>query len=125
MLDHRINLAVSCNPWSLLSPSDHGVKSPPRREVVMQGMNNAHRRKNFTPSDDALIRQQPLTGIGLKRLADILRTNQEAIRHRATELGVSLIFGLESDGAIDTRTLRCTDGFVDPLLERLQNVHGK
>jgi hypothetical protein len=91
----------------------------------MQGMNNAHRRKNFTPSDDALIRQQPLTGIGLKRLADILRTNQEAIRHRATELGVSLIFGLESDGAIDTRTLRCTDGFVDPLLERLQNVHGK
>jgi hypothetical protein len=91
----------------------------------MQGMNNAHRRKNFTPSDDALIRQQPLTGIGLKRLADILRTNQEAIRHRATELGVSLIFGLESDGAIDTRTLRCTDGFVDPLLERLKNVYGK
>jgi len=91
----------------------------------MQGMNNAHRRKNFTPSDDALIRQQPLTGIGLKRLADILRTNQETIRHRATELGVSLIFGLESQAAIDTRTLRCTDGFVDPLLERLQNVHGK
>ena len=91
----------------------------------MQGMNNAHRRKNFTPSDDALIRQQPLTGIGLKRLADILRTNQEAIRHRATELGVSLIFGLESEGAIDTRTLRCTDGFVDPLLERLKDVHGK
>jgi len=91
----------------------------------MQGMNNAHRRKIFTPSDDALIRQQPLTGIGLKRLADILRTNQETIRHRATELGVSLIFGLESDGAIDTRTSRCTDGFVDPLLERLQKVHGK
>ena len=91
----------------------------------MQGMNNAHRRKIFTPSDDALIRQQPLTGIGLKRLADILRTNQETIRHRATELGVSLIFGLESDGAIDTRTLRCTDGFVDPLLERLKNVYGK
>jgi hypothetical protein len=90
----------------------------------MQEMNNAHRRKNFTPSDDVLIRQQPLTGIGLKRLADILRTNQETVRHRATELGVSLIFGLESDGAIDTRTLRCTDGFVDPLLERLQKVHG-
>jgi hypothetical protein len=91
----------------------------------MQGMNNAHRRKNFTPSDDALIRQQPLTGIGLKRLADILRTNQETIRHRATELGVSLIFGLDREAAIDTRTSRCTDGFVDPLLERLQNVHGK
>ena len=91
----------------------------------MQGMNNAHRRKNFTPSDDALIRQQPLTGMGLKRLADILRTNQETIRHRATELGVSLIFGLDREAAIDTRTSRCTDGFVDPLLERLQNVHGK
>jgi hypothetical protein len=89
----------------------------------MQGMNNSHRRKNFTPSDDALIRQQPLTGIGLKRLADILRTNQETIRHRATELGVSLIFAFESDGAIDTRTLRCTNGFVDPLLERLKEVH--
>jgi len=91
----------------------------------MRGMNNAHRRRNFTPADDELIRQQPLTGIGLKRLADILHTNQETIRHRATELGVSLVFALESDGAIDTRTLRCTTGFVDPLLERLKNVHGK
>jgi len=90
----------------------------------MQGMNNAHRRRNFTPADDELIRQQPLTGIGLKRLADILRTNQETIRHRATELGVSLIFAFENDGAIDTRTFRCTDGLVDPLLERLKNVHG-
>ena len=72
-----------------------------------------------------MIRQQPLTGLGLKRLADILRTNQETIRHRATELGVSMMFGLESDRAIDARTLRCTDGFVDPLLERLQNVHAK
>ena len=91
----------------------------------MQGINSAHRRKNFTPLDDALIRQQPLTGIGLKRLADILRTNQETVRNRATELGVSLIFGLDREGAIDTRTSRCADGFVDPLLERLQNVHGK
>jgi 3-deoxy-D-manno-octulosonate 8-phosphate phosphatase KdsC-like HAD superfamily phosphatase len=88
-------------------------------------MNNQHRRKNFTLSDDALIRQQPVTGIGLRRLALILRTNQEAIRQRATELGVSLVIGAESDGAIDTRTLRCTDGFVDPLLERLKDVHGK
>lgn len=86
-------------------------------------MNNGHRRKNFTPSDDALIRQQPVTGIGIRRLAQILRTNQEAIRHRATELGVSLVIGDEGGGAIDTRTLRCTDGFVDPLLERLKDVH--
>jgi hypothetical protein len=91
----------------------------------MQEMTNAHRRKNFTPSDDALIRQQPLTGIGIKQLALMLRTNQEAIRTRATELGVSLTFGLGSDGTIDTRTLRCTNGLVDPLLERLKDVHGK
>jgi hypothetical protein len=31
-------------------------------------MNN-HRR-NFTPSDDALIRQQPITGMGLKRIKE-------------------------------------------------------
>jgi hypothetical protein len=91
----------------------------------VRGMNNQYRRKNFTPSDDALIRQQPVTGIGLRRLALILRTNQEAIRQLATELGVSLVVGAESDWAIDTRTLRCTDGFADPLLERLKDVHGK
>lgn len=91
----------------------------------MRGMNNQHRRKNFTSSDDVLIRQQPVTGIGLKRLAAILHTNQEAIRQRATELGVSLVIGDESDGAIDTRTVRSTDGFVDPLLQRLKDVHGK
>jgi 3-deoxy-D-manno-octulosonate 8-phosphate phosphatase KdsC-like HAD superfamily phosphatase len=91
----------------------------------MRGMNNQHRRKNFTPADDLLIRQQSVTGIGLKRLALILRTNQEAIRQRATELGVSLVIGDESDGAIDTRALRCTNGFIDPLLERLKDVHGK
>ena len=90
----------------------------------MRGMNNQHRRKNFTPSDDALIRQQPVVGTGLKRLALILRTNQEAIRQRATELGVSLVIG-DENGAIDTRTLRCTDGFVDPLLQRLKDVHRK
>jgi hypothetical protein len=90
----------------------------------MRGVNNDHRRKNFTPSDDVLIRQQPVTGIGIKRLAAILRTNQAALRERATELGVSLIIGDENDGAIDTRTLRCSNGFVDPLLERLKNVHG-
>ena len=84
----------------------------------MRGMNNQHRRKNFTPSDDALIRQQPVVGTGLKRLALILHTNQEAIRQRATELGVSLVTGDESDS-------RCTHGFVDPLLKRLKDVHGK
>ena len=103
----------------------HGMLRQSQTLVARATMNKNHQRKNFTPAEDELIRQQPVTGIGIGRLTQILRTNQPAIRHRATELGVSLIFGLESDGAIDTRTLRCTDGFVDPLLERLQNVHAK
>jgi hypothetical protein len=44
---------------------------------------------------------------------------------RAEELGVSLLISDESDGAVDTRILRCTGRFVDPLLERLKQVHGK
>ena len=105
----------------------HGMLRQSQTLVARATMNKNHQRKNFTPAEDELIRQQPVTGIGIGigRLTQILRTNQPALRHRAAELGVSLIFGLESDGAIDTRTLRCTDGFVDPLLERLQNVHGK
>ena len=91
----------------------------------MRGIKKDHQRKIFTPADDELIRQQPVTGIGIRRLAQILRTNQPALRHRATELGVSLVVGTESEGAIDTRALRCTDGFVDPLLERLKYVHRK
>jgi hypothetical protein len=87
-------------------------------------MNNQRRRTNFTSLDDALIRQQPVTGVGLKRLAAMLHTNQEALMNRATELGVSLVIGDESDGAIDTRMLRST-GFVDPLLKRLKDVHRK
>jgi len=83
-----------------------------------------HHRRNFTPADDALIRQQPITGTSLKILATLLRTNLETLRHRATELGVSLVIGDES-GAIDTRRLRRTRGVVDPLLERLKDVHGK
>jgi hypothetical protein len=82
-------------------------------------------KKNFTTLDDALIRQQPVTAIGLKRLAQLLRTTEETIRNRATELGVSLVIG-EGDEAIDTRAIRCTDDeYVDPLLERLKDVYGK
>ena len=32
--------------------------------------------RNFTSSDDALILQQPFTGIGLKTLAKMIRTSQ-------------------------------------------------
>ena len=91
----------------------------------MRGTNDDPGKKNFTTMDDTLIRQQPVTGIGLRRLAQLLRTNQEAVRNRAAELGVSLVIGAESDVATDRRTIRCTDGYVDPLLERLKNVYGK
>ena len=91
----------------------------------MRGMNNQHRRTNFTPSDDALIRQQPITGMSLQTLQTFLRTNREALMRRANELGVSLLISDESDGAVDTRTLRGTGRFVDPSLERLKQVHGK
>ena len=87
-------------------------------------MNNQHRRTKFTPSDDALIRQQPMSGIGLKILETMLRTNREALMRRADELGVSLVIGSDHDGGADIRTFRCTDGFVDPLLERLKRLHG-
>lgn len=83
------------------------------------------KRKKFTSSDDLLIRQQPATGMSLKRLASILRTTQQAVRHRAKELGVSLVVGDARGGNIDTRMLRSTDGFVDPLLERLKNAREK
>ena len=91
----------------------------------MREMNNQHRRRNFTPSDDELIQQQPITGVGLKILESLLRTNREALMRRADELGISLLVsnGHDRDGTIDTRMLRSTKGFVDPLLER--QVHGE
>ena len=91
----------------------------------MRRTNDDQEQKNFTPLDDALIRQQSVTAIGIRRLAQHLRTTQEAVRDRATELGVSLVIG-EGDGAVDTRAIRCTDdGYVGPLLERLKDVYGK
>jgi hypothetical protein len=82
----------------------------------------SNRKRNFTPSDDAMIREQPVTGIGLKTLETMLRTSRETLMRRAGELGVS--FEDDHDMAVDTRPLRCTDGVVDPLLERLKQVHG-
>ena len=87
-------------------------------------MSNKQHARNFTPSDDALILQQPVTRIGLKTLATMLRTSQEKVMRRADELGVSLVISDDYDGAVDTRALRCSDGLVDPLLERLKRVHG-
>ena len=87
-------------------------------------MHNQHRRTNFTPSDDALIRLQPTSGIGLKILETMLCTNRAALMQRADELGVSLVIRSDHDRAMDTQTLHCTDGCVDPLLARLKQVHG-
>ena len=50
----------------------------------------SNKQRNFTPSDDALILQQPVTGIGVKTLATTLHTSREMIMRRASELGVSL-----------------------------------
>ena len=83
-------------------------------------MNNKKLTRNFTLSDDTLIMEQPVTRIGLNILATMLRTSQERVMRRADELGVSLVIGSDHD----TRTLRCSDGLVDPLLERLKQVHG-
>jgi hypothetical protein len=83
-----------------------------------------NRKRIFTPSDDALIREQPVTGIDLKTLEKMLRTSRETLMRRAGELGVSLVISDDHDVAVDTRPLRCTDGLVDPLLERLKQIHG-
>ena len=87
-------------------------------------MSNKQHRRNFTPSDDALILEQPVTRVGLKMLATMLHTSQERVMRRADELGVSLAINDDHGEAVDTRALRCSDGLVDPLLERLKQVHG-
>jgi len=46
--------------------------------------------REFTAEDDELIRAQPQTGMGLKRLERVLRTSRDAMMRRAEELGVSL-----------------------------------
>ena len=81
-------------------------------------------KRDFTASDDALIREKPVTGINLKVLATRLGRNLDTLMRRANQLGVSLVISDEHDEAIDTRALRCSDGLVDPLLERLKRVHG-
>ena len=45
-------------------------------------MNNKQHTRNFTRSDDALILEQPVTRIGLKTLATMLRTSQEKVMRR-------------------------------------------
>ena len=85
-------------------------------------MNNKQHTRIFARSDDALILEQPVTRIGLKTLATMLRASQERVMRRADELGVSLAISDDHDGAVDTRSLRCS--VVDPLLQRLKREHG-
>jgi hypothetical protein len=80
--------------------------------------------RNFTRSDDALILEQPVSRVGLNILATMLRTCQERVMRRADELGVVLAISDDQHEAIDTRALRSSNGLVDPLLERLEQVHG-
>ena len=83
----------------------------------------SNRKRIFTPSDDAMIREQPITGISLKTL-EKLHTSRETLLRRADELGVSLDKSVDHDEAVDTRPIRCSNGLIDPLLERLTQVHG-
>ena len=50
-------------------------------------------------------------------------TTQEMIICRAGELRVSLIIRDDYDEALDTRALRCSDTLIDPLLQKLKQVH--
>ena len=89
-------------------------------------MNHNHRTTTFKPLDDAVILQQPVTGIGFKTLATMLHTSREMITRRASELGVSLDTSDDHDEAADTRAFSCMDKRrVDPLLERLKQIHGE
>ena len=88
-------------------------------------MTNKNTRK-FTPLDDAVILQQPVSGIGVKTLAKMIRTTPEMLIRRAGELGVSLDISDDHDEAADTRAFSCRDKrLVDPLLERLKQIHGE
>ena len=62
---------------------------------------------------------------GVRQLLVYCRGKKRRSGQRATELGVSLVIGDEGGSAIGTRTLRCTNGFIDPLLKKLKDVHGK
>ena len=81
-------------------------------------MSNKHPKRNLTASDDKLIREQPISGIGLTALQTMLHVSRERLMRRADELGVTLVTSDDEDDAVDTASLR------DPLLERLKQVHG-
>jgi hypothetical protein len=105
-----------------LAAAHSPLKAEPHESQMSPSKLN--RKRIFTPSDDALIRQQPFTGMGLKTLETMLRTNREASCAVPRNSAFRSSSINDHDEAIDTRTLRCTDGPVDPLLQRLKQTHG-
>jgi len=111
----HLQLAASCSP----------LNAEPRGELNVPG--HIEPQKDFHPirrCDDPGAtghRQWP------KTLETMLRTSRDTLLRRADELGVLLLVSNDHDhdGAIDTRRLRRCDEFVDPLLERLKQVHGE
>ena len=83
-------------------------------------MSNKHSKRNFTASDDDLIREQPTSGVSLTALQTMLRVSRERLMRRADELGVALVTSDDDDGdeAVDKAPRH------DPYLERLKLVHG-
>jgi len=73
-------------------------------------MNKQHRTRNFTPLDDAVILQQPVTGIGVNTLATMLRTSREMLICRAGQLGVSLDISDDHDEVADTQSVAEING---------------
>ena len=84
-------------------------------------MNN---KRTFSPSEDALIVEHSRRRTSIDLLATTLRASREAVIRRAAELGVPLNIDDVRDEPVDTTALRCSDGAVDPLLERLKRVYG-
>ena len=65
--------------------------------------------RNFRPSDDALILEQPVSGIGVKTLAKMIHTSPEMLIRRAGELGVSLDTSDDHDEAARHASASCSD----------------
>jgi hypothetical protein len=84
-----------------------------------------NKKRTFTPTEDALILEHSTRRTSIDLLATTLGTSRETVIRRAVELGVALNIDDGHDEPVDTRALRCSDGVVDPLLERLKRVHSE
>jgi hypothetical protein len=55
----------------------------------------------------------------LRRVKGIVKNQERKSNNTASDDASD-----DPDQLIDTRPLRCTDGLIDPLLEKLKQVHG-